>query len=163
LLAVGHVGRDFGREFLYLGGNRVLYTHLGCFDAPGRAGAGAKRFLTCPRSPAFPIRQVVPVGLARARFCSWARWAWFFVVEKLYIASYTVFTHNTMFFIHRGKREWVDASGWVWMMLLLSYLRSLVGSLSCCPSAFWGNGFLGDRICADKKYIYYSQGGTSPP
>jgi len=33
----------------------------------------------CPRSPAFPIRQAVPVGLAGARFCCWAHWAWLFI------------------------------------------------------------------------------------
>ena len=84
MLAVGHVGRDFGREFLSLGGNRVLYTHLGCFGTPGGAGVGANRFLTRPRSLTFPIRQAVPVGLARARFCSWARWAWFFREKNVY-------------------------------------------------------------------------------
>jgi len=31
----------------------------------------------------FPIRQAVPVGLAQASFCSWARWAWFFIEKNL--------------------------------------------------------------------------------
>ena len=30
----------------------------------------------------FPIRQAVPVGPAQARFCSWARWARFFIAKK---------------------------------------------------------------------------------
>jgi hypothetical protein len=43
-LAVGCVGGDFGQEIVYFGGSRVHYTHLGCFGAPGGAGAGAKWF-----------------------------------------------------------------------------------------------------------------------
>ena len=31
----------------------------------------------------FPIRQVVPVGLTRARFCSWACCAQFFIAKKV--------------------------------------------------------------------------------
>ena len=32
----------------------------------------------------FPIRQLLPVGLALACFCSWARWVWFFTVERMF-------------------------------------------------------------------------------
>jgi hypothetical protein len=39
---LGSLGGNWGREFLYLGRNDILYTHLGCFGAPGGAGAGAK-------------------------------------------------------------------------------------------------------------------------
>ena len=45
----------------------------------------------------FQIRQVFPVGLARARFCSWARWARFFIFRNMYITSYSIFTHNIPF------------------------------------------------------------------
>ena len=58
----------------------------------------------------FRIRQVLPVG---ARFCCWARWAWFFGVESMSITNYTLFTCNLIFFVHQGKREWVDGSGWL--------------------------------------------------
>ena len=89
MLAVGHVGRDFGWEFLYLGGNRMLYTHLGYFGASGGAGASVIRFLTRPRSPAFPIRQAVPVGLAQPWFSSWVRWA------PLFVANIFIISHHT--------------------------------------------------------------------
>ena len=45
----------------------------------------------------FPIRKAVPVGLARARFCCWARWARFFMFKNMYITSYSIFSHNIPF------------------------------------------------------------------
>jgi hypothetical protein len=38
------LGGIFGQEISYLGVAGVRYTHLGCFGAPGGAGAGAKLF-----------------------------------------------------------------------------------------------------------------------
>jgi len=84
---------------------------------------------TCPRSPAFPIRQAVPVGLAQARFCSWARWARFFILKFLYLSIYSVFKHITAFSMHPGKREWVDGDGWVWMSCYL-----ILDNISCTSS-----------------------------
>jgi hypothetical protein len=43
------------------------------------------------------IRQAVPVGLAWARFCSWARYGWFFMEKNMYMFRYNVFTYNIMF------------------------------------------------------------------
>jgi hypothetical protein len=37
------------------------------------------------------------------------------MVENMYITNCTLFTCNLIFFVHRGKREWVDGSGWLWM------------------------------------------------
>ena len=34
---------------------------------------------------AFPIRQAIPVWLARARFCSWARWAGIFIEKNVFL------------------------------------------------------------------------------
>jgi len=59
----------------------------------------------------FPIRQVLPVGPAQARFRSWARWAQFFNLEFLYLNIYSVLKHITAFSMHPGKGECVDASG----------------------------------------------------
>ena len=42
-----------------------------------------------------PIRQLVPVGLPWARFCSWARCAQFFIERNLYIARYSISTYIT--------------------------------------------------------------------
>jgi len=55
-----------------------------------------------------PIRQVVPVGLAWAWFCSWACCARFFIEKNLYIARYSVFTCNITFYIQRRRGERVD-------------------------------------------------------
>jgi len=58
----------------------------------------------------------VPVGLS-AWFCSWARWAWFFIEKKVYYSSYHIFTHNVLFYKPLGRRERMDGIGWVWMSL----------------------------------------------
>ena len=71
-----------GWEIVYFEGSRVVYTHLGCFGTPGRAGGGGRVFIQCQINQFFPIRQAVPVGLPWARFCSWARWARFFIIKK---------------------------------------------------------------------------------
>jgi hypothetical protein len=63
----------------------------------------------------FPIRQAVPVGLAWARFCSWARWARIFIKKNVYCSNYSVFTYNLLCSKCIGRREWMDGVGSVWM------------------------------------------------
>jgi len=60
----------------------------------------------------FPIRQAVPAGLAWARFCSWARWARFFIEKKMYCSKYSISTYILLFSKCLRGREWV---GSVWM------------------------------------------------
>jgi hypothetical protein len=73
------LGGIFGREISYLG-VAGLDTPIWDVLAPqGEQEQALNRLTMCSRSPAFPIRQAVPVGLARARFCCWARWACFFM------------------------------------------------------------------------------------
>ena len=76
-------------------------------------GGGGIAFLGCQICGAFPIRQVVPVGLAQARFCSWARWVGIFIEKNMYYSKYSIFTHNLLISKCLGRREWVDgvASG----------------------------------------------------
>jgi len=64
----------------------------------------------------FPIRQAVPVGLAQARFCSWARWAQFFIEKNVYYSKYSIFMSVLPFFSGQGREEWMDGIGRVWMM-----------------------------------------------
>jgi len=97
-----------GLENLYLGRNDTLYTHLGCFGGKGRAGGGGRATGNASQMSGFPIRQAVPVGLW-ARFCSWARWAWFFIEKKVYCSIYSVFTYNLLFQKIVSRREWMDA------------------------------------------------------
>jgi len=63
----------------------------------------------------FPIRQAVPDGLARARFCSWARWARIFMEKNVYCSKYSIFTCNLLFSKCLGRREWMDGVGSVRM------------------------------------------------
>jgi hypothetical protein len=86
----------------------VVYTHLGCFGAPGGAGGGGIAFIRCQTNHFFPIRQAVPDGLAWPRFCSWARCARFFMV-KFCINVYTVYLHVIYHFINR----WGHDNGWM--------------------------------------------------
>ena len=70
------LGGIFGQEISYLG-EAGLDTPIW---APQGEQEWALNHLTmCPRSPAFPIRQAVPVGLAGAQFCCWAHSAWLFI------------------------------------------------------------------------------------
>jgi len=102
-LAAGLVGGDWWRDFLYLGRNDILYTHLGCFGTRGVAGGSGRAFGNASQMSVFQIRKAVPVGLL-ARFCSWARWARFFMEKKMYISRYNVFTYNMMFSKCLGRR-----------------------------------------------------------
>ena len=79
---LGTLGGEFGQEILYLGRNDTLHTHLGYFGVSGRAGGSGRGFDNAYHQSVFPIRQAVPVGLARARFCSWACSARVFIEKK---------------------------------------------------------------------------------
>ena len=50
----------------------------------------------------FPIRQPVPVGLARARICCWARWAWI----------YNTYSWILPLSVAQGRREWGMVMVW---------------------------------------------------
>jgi hypothetical protein len=76
------LGGILGREILYLG---VAGLDTPIWDVLALQGE-EEEALNCLRtgsiSPGFPIRQAVPLGLARARFCCWARWARFFIEKE---------------------------------------------------------------------------------
>jgi hypothetical protein len=56
-----------------------------------------------------PIRQAVPVGLARARFCCCARRAPFFIIKITYMSSYSLFTYITPLSVaQRGANGWME-------------------------------------------------------
>jgi len=71
-----------------------------------------------------PIRQAVPVGLARARFCCFARCARFFIIKITYMSSYSLFTYIKPLSVAQERCKWVDGMHLVWMMFhqfILSY------------------------------------------
>jgi len=70
VLAVTHIGGHIWAENFVFGCSRVSYTHLGCFGAPGEQEQVLNRLTMHPRSPAFPIRQAVPVGLLGLGFAA---------------------------------------------------------------------------------------------
>jgi len=63
----------------------------------------------------FPIRQAVPDGLARARFCSWTRCVGFFIEQNVYCSKYSKYTYNLVFSKCLSRQEWMDGVGRVWM------------------------------------------------
>jgi hypothetical protein len=65
---LGSLGGNWGQKFLYLAGNDILYTHLGCFGAPGEQKRALNRLTMCSRSLAFLIRQAVPVSFLSLSF-----------------------------------------------------------------------------------------------
>src|SRR6266567_8608854 len=73
----------------------------------GRGRAGEETTMRF-RSPSFQIRQAVPGGLARAQFCCWACWAWFFLGKKVYYISYNTFTCIPVVYVTRG----LGMGGW---------------------------------------------------
>ena len=68
-----------------------------------------------PIRDSFPIRQAVPDGLAQASFCSWARWARFFMEKNVYCSKYSIFVSILPFFSSQGREEWMDGVGRVRM------------------------------------------------
>ena len=113
---------DFGAGKFIFRCSRVSYTHLGCFGAPGGAGAGAKSLTMRSRSPSFQIRQSVPVGLALAWDCCSGHRAQLFACKISYYNSYNIITSITPFSVDQGRQGWVDGSFWVWMMYSSHYL-----------------------------------------
>jgi len=73
------LGGIFGREISYLGVAGLVTPIWDVLAPQGEQEQVLNRLTTRPRSPAFPIRQAVPVGLAGARFCCWAHWARLFI------------------------------------------------------------------------------------
>jgi hypothetical protein len=91
-----------------LGRNDILYTHLGCFGARGRAGGSAKSFENTFQESGLPNWASGASGLPQAQFCCWARWARFFMV-KIRIMVDTVFLH----IIYRFINLWAGEKGWM--------------------------------------------------
>ena len=86
----------FGQEISYLG-VAGLDTPIWDVLAPqGEQEQALNRLTMRPRSPAFPIRQAVPVGLAGAQFCCWAQ---FIIEENMYYSRYNIFTYIPSIFV----------------------------------------------------------------
>jgi hypothetical protein len=69
-----------GGGIFYIWDRMIYYTPIWDVLAPqGQQERALNHLRTCSRCPAFQIRQVVPVGLARDQFRCWARWARLFI------------------------------------------------------------------------------------
>ena len=97
---------------LGVAGYITIYTHLGCFGARGGAGGGWRAFIRCQICPVFPIRQAVPVGLARAWFLLLGSLGSVFHRQKtVYWQIQYIYIYYTPFC---GSRE-AGMGGWHWM------------------------------------------------
>ena len=170
-VAVGWVRSLLGSLGGIWGGNLyILGVALAGYDTPiwdvlalqGKREEAGERLYGARFVELFPIRQAVPDGLAWARFCSWARWARFFIGKSMYCSRYNIFTYNALFYKCLSTREWVDGIGCVWMTL---------SRLGRCSHLGY-NSFTRLRCMAGvphmhhkliNKYIYCPQGGVVPP
>ena len=83
----GTLGGIWGGK-LYILGVAGLYTPIwDVLVLQGEWVGAGERLYGAKFENYVPIRQAVPVDLARARFCSWARWAWFFIIKITYMSS----------------------------------------------------------------------------
>jgi len=101
---------------LGVAGYITIYTHLGCFGARGGAGGGClygAKFVQFSQ-----LGKRCQLGLLELGFCSWARWARFFIDKKLYIGKYNTFISITPLSVGQGRQEWVDGIGWTRMTFL---------------------------------------------
>ena len=89
------LGGILGWEILYLGVAGLDTPIWDVLALQGEEEEALNRLRTGSISPGFPIRQAVPLGLARARFL---------MQKKRYITCYSIFTYNSPFFVCRGRR-----------------------------------------------------------
>jgi hypothetical protein len=95
---LGALGGDFGQDILYLGVVGIVTPIWDVLALKGEQEEALNRLRTGSISPGFPIRQAVPLGLARAQICCWARWARFFMEKYVYCSKYSIFTYILLFF-----------------------------------------------------------------
>jgi len=114
VLAVAHIGGEFRAGYFIFGYIRVIYTHLGCFNARGGAGGSRKALENVFQKSGFQIGQAVPVGLG-PRNPSGAHWAPFFLEKIVYCSKYSITTYNIPFLKCLGRQEWMDGVESVWM------------------------------------------------
>jgi hypothetical protein len=94
-----HWGGIGGGKFYILEG-MIYYTLIWDVLAPqGEQERALNHLRMCSRSLAFPIRQVVPVGIAHVQFCCWARWAQFIIEKNMYYSRYNTFTYISSIFV----------------------------------------------------------------
>jgi hypothetical protein len=101
-------GGILGGDILYLGVSGLDTPIWDVLAPEGEQEEAPNRSRTDSISPGFPIRQAVPLGLARARFFCWARWARFFMGEKKDYRKYNTFVFIVPFFSSQGGRN-----GWM--------------------------------------------------
>jgi hypothetical protein len=97
-LAVGCVGGGISGGKFYIWGivgyNKPIWDVLALEGVQEEA---LNRLRTGSISPGFPIRQAVPLGLAQAQNCCWARWARFFIEKNVYCSKYSIFVYILLF------------------------------------------------------------------
>jgi len=90
-------GGKLGREIIYLGA-AGSGTPIWDVLAPEGEREEAAEHIYSPRLiNFFSIRQAVPVGFAQSGFCSWARWAPFFMGKKSYYRIQYIYIYLTLF------------------------------------------------------------------
>jgi len=105
------LGSFGGQENLYLQGNDIPYTHLGCFYTSGRAGGGGRAFIRCQTNQIFSQLgkwcqlDLLGLGIAALDIGDGS------LHVKFYIPAATAYIHALHTFL------WVQGGGNRWMAL----------------------------------------------
>jgi len=89
---LGTLGGIFGREISHLGASGLITSIWDVLVLQGEQERVLNHLTTRSRSPAFQIRQVVPVGLARDWDRCSGHWARLFAHKILYTSRYNIIT-----------------------------------------------------------------------
>ena len=102
---LGMLGGNSGWDISYSGVAGIVTPIWDVLAPEGEQEEALNRSRTGSISPGFQIRQAVPLGLARARFHCWARWAGFFSEKN------SIFIYIQALFMAPARQEWMLVDG----------------------------------------------------
>jgi hypothetical protein len=139
---LGSLGGNLGREITYLGAAGVDTPIWDVLAPWGKREGAGERLRTGSRSPGYPIRQVVPIGLG---YSFWAHLWGVLVRRKMYLRLIRLIKTYSTFYMAIGGRDGVDGGGWVWMTCSINRTPHQLGA--------WGFGFAAGLTALSSLYL----------